>query len=59
MLMETTTLSHIMKLKKDLLNLIEVNNFNLLSPEVIELSRKIDNLMLPLFKCQLENNFPK
>ncbi len=57
-LMEPTTLTLIMSLKKDLINLIEANDFNLLSPEVIELSCKIDRLMLPLFKHQQKNNFP-
>ena len=56
--METTTLTLIMSLKKDLLNLLEANNFNLRSPEVLELSHKIDVLMLPLFKHQLQNHFP-
>lgn len=57
--METTTLTTIMSLKKELLSLIKANNYNLLSPEVIELSRELDRLMLPLFKRQLNPNFPK
>lgn len=56
--METSTLLLIISLKKDLLELIEANDFNLLSPEIIELSCKINRLMLPLFKNQLKNNFP-
>ena len=57
-LMEPTTLTLIMSLKKDLINLIEANDYNLLSPEVIELSCKIDRLMLPLFKHQQKKQFP-
>ena len=56
--METSTLLLIISLKKDLLELIEANDFNLLSPEIIELSCKINRLLLPLFKNQLKNNFP-
>ncbi|MBE6022040.1 MAG: aspartyl-phosphate phosphatase Spo0E family protein [Cellulosilyticum sp.] len=56
--METSTLTTIRTLKKDLLKVIEMNNYNLLSPEVIKLSNELDRLMLPLFKRQLDNNFP-
>lgn len=56
--MKTSTLTVIMSLKKDLLKAIEANNYNLLSPEVIKLSSELDRLMLPLFKRQLDNNFP-
>ena len=56
--MKTSTLTIIMSLKQDLLKVIEANNYNLLSPEVIELSSELDRLMLPLFKRQLDNNFP-
>lgn len=57
-LMETSTPTLIMKLKKDLLKAIEANNYNLLSPEVIDLSNELDRLMLPLFKRQIDDNFP-
>ena len=56
--MKTSTQPVIMSLKKDLLEAIEANNYNLLSPEIIELSSELDRLMLPLFKRQLDNNFP-
>ncbi|MBP3887846.1 MAG: Spo0E family sporulation regulatory protein-aspartic acid phosphatase [Cellulosilyticum sp.] len=56
--MKTSTLTIIMSLKQDLLKVIEANNYDLLSPEVIELSSELDRLMLPLFKRQLDNNFP-
>ena len=56
--METSTPTLIMKLKKDLLKVIEANNYNLLSPEVIELSSELDRLMLPLFKRQVDDNLP-
>lgn len=56
--MKTSTLTIIMSLKKDLLKAIEANDYNLLSPEVIQLSNELDRLMLPLFKRQLDNNFP-
>ncbi len=56
--MKTSTLTVIMSLKQDLIKTIEANNYNLLSPEVIELSSELDRLMLPLFKCQIDNNFP-
>lgn len=57
-LMETSTHTTIMTLKKDLLKVIESNNYNLLSPEVINLSNELDRLMLPLFERQLNHNFP-
>lgn len=56
--MEPSTLTTIIALKKDLIKTIEQNHYNLLSPEVIKLSIKIDRLMTPLFKQQLHNNFP-
>ena len=56
--METSTLTIIKSLKNDLLKAIEANNYNLLSPEVIQLSHELDRLMLPLFKRQLNKNFP-
>lgn len=56
--MEPSTLTTIIALKKDLIRAIKQNHYNLLSPEVIKLSIKIDCLMTPLFKQQLDNNFP-
>lgn len=56
--METSTLTTIMALKKDLLAVIKANNYNLLSPEVIKISSELDRLMLPLFKRQLDQNSP-
>lgn len=56
--MKTSTLTIIIALKKDLARAIEQNHYNLLSPEVINLSIKIDCLMTPLFKQQLDNNLP-
>ena len=53
--METSTPTLIKRLKKDLLKVIETNNYNLLSPEVIELSSELDRLMLPLFKRQIDD----
>ena len=52
--MEMTSLTTIISLKKDLNKAIEDNHFDLLSPEVISLSQKLDLLMTPLFKSQLE-----
>lgn len=56
--METSTLTTLMALKKDLVKIIEQNHYDLLSPEVITLSIQIDGLMTPLFKQQLDNHFP-
>ena len=56
--MEPSTLTTIIALKKDLVRAIEQNHYNLLSPEVIKLSIKIDCLMMPLFKQQLDDNSP-
>ncbi len=56
--MEQSTLTTIIALKKDLAKTIEQNHYDLLSPEVISLSIKIDCLMMPLFKQQLDHNFP-
>ena len=53
--METSTPTLIKSLKKDLVKVIETNNYNLLSPEVIELSSELDRLMLPLFKRQIDD----
>lgn len=56
--MQPSTLAIIIALKKDLARTIEQNHYDLLSPEVINLSIKIDCLMTPLFKQQLDNNYP-
>ena len=52
--MESSTLTTITAHKKNLIKLIEANNYNLLTPEVIQLSYELDCLMLPLFKRQLD-----
>jgi hypothetical protein len=41
-------------LKKELIIAIVRNNYNLLSPDIISLSKQLDDLMIPLFKSQLE-----
>ncbi len=47
--------SYIIKtLKKELSQAILRNNFDLSAPEVLQLSQKLDDLMNPLFKEQLE-----
>lgn len=56
--METTTLTSILSLKKDLNHAIEANHYNLLSPEVISLSQELDCLIMPLFKYQLDDINP-
>lgn len=56
--MEITNLATIISLKKELSIAIEKNHYNLLSPEVISLSQKLDLLMTPLFKYQLDETFP-
>lgn len=56
--MQPSTLAIIIALKKDLARTIEQNHYDLLSPEVINLSIQIDCLMTPLFKQQLDNNYP-
>ena len=56
--MEQSILTTIIALKKELAKTIEQNHYDLLSPEVINLSIKIDCLMMPLFKQQLNHNFP-
>lgn len=52
--METPNLAYIIKLKRKLSHIIIQNNYNLLSPEVIRLSKELDQLMLPLFIKQIE-----
>jgi len=50
-----TPISHALKaLKKELALAIIRNNYNLLAPEILSLSKQLDDLMTPLFKTQLE-----
>ena len=51
--METPDFVYILKLKRKLASAIIENNYNLLSPEIIRLSKELDELMLPLFMKQL------
>ncbi|MDF2614707.1 MAG: hypothetical protein K0S71_2493 [Clostridia bacterium] len=44
-------------LKKELILAIIQNDYNLLSPEILSLSKQLDELMVPLFKNQLKNSF--
>lgn len=44
-------------LKKELTLAIIRNNYNLLSPEILNLSKQLDDLMTPIFKTQLETAF--
>lgn len=41
-------------LKKELARAIVNANYNLLTPEILSLSKKLDDLMNPLFKKQLD-----
>lgn len=41
-------------LKKELGDLIIKNNYNLLAPEVLDLSIQLDQKLLPVFKKQLD-----
>ncbi|WP_070000791.1 aspartyl-phosphate phosphatase Spo0E family protein [Cellulosilyticum sp. I15G10I2] len=43
-------------LKKELTFSIVDANYNLLTPEILALSRQLDDLMNPLFKSQLESS---
>lgn len=52
--MESPNLTHIIKLKRKLAHIIIQNNYDLLAPEVIKLSKELDALMLPLFMKQIE-----
>ncbi len=45
------------KLKKELNVLVVQNNFNLLAPDILQLSKLLDELMLPLFEDQLDNSY--
>ena len=51
--METPDFAYILKIKRKLAYAIIENNYDLLAPEVIRLSRELDELMLPLFMKQL------
>lgn len=44
-------------LKKELVDMLQKNNYDFLSSEVLVLSRKIDMLIVPLFKEQLDHYF--
>ncbi len=44
----------ILNTKKQLAIAIEKHNYNLQAPEVLELSERLDKLMLPAFKSQLD-----
>lgn len=57
--MEISNPSIIIKLKKDLTYAIQKNNYNLLAPEVIRLSRALDQLMTPIFETQLNSYLPR
>ncbi|OOB79222.1 MAG: hypothetical protein ATN33_06255 [Epulopiscium sp. Nele67-Bin001] len=46
--------SSISKLKNDLSHSIITNNYDLLSPEVLQLSQELDTQMLPQFQQQLD-----
>lgn len=50
-------------LKKELCDLLIKNDYNLLAPEIIDLSMELDNKLLPIFKKQIDffnyfNNTP-
>ena len=50
-----TSPSHVIKtLKKELVLTIIRGNYDLLSPEILSLSKQLDDLMIPIFKNQLE-----
>lgn len=44
----------ILTTKKQLARAIEKNNYNLQAKEVLELSERLDKLMLPAFQTQLD-----
>lgn len=54
--MERNILTTIILLKKELAYAIERNHYDLLSPEVLRLSRELDCLMTPLFENQLAHD---
>lgn len=41
-------------LKKELCDLLIKNDYNLLAPEVLDLSMKLDTTLLPIFKKQFD-----
>lgn len=51
---ETPNSQTINSLKKELCELLIKNNYNLLAPEVLALSIKLDQKLLPIFKNQLD-----
>lgn len=51
---QTPDIFKINALKKELSSCIVAHNYNLLSPETLSLSHEIDELLLPIFKTQLE-----
>lgn len=53
--MDTSNFYIISNLKKELILAIIHNQFNLLSPEVLTISKQLDVFMNPLFKDQLIN----
>ena len=54
--MDTQNILLISQLKKELIRVIIKNNYNLLAPEVQHISIQLDQLMLPLFITQIQNN---
>lgn len=54
---ETPDIKTLNMLKKELVNVLQKNNYNLLSEEVLTLSMKIDTLVVPLFQEQLDHYF--
>lgn len=55
--MSIPTQNQIIHLKKTLNFTIQKNAYNLLSPEVLQLSMQLDLLLNPLFEKQLENTY--
>lgn len=51
---ETPNTQTINSLKKELCELLIKNDYNLLAPEVLALSIKLDQKLLPIFKTQLD-----
>ncbi len=51
---KTPQMIMINSLKKQLSTLIVKNNYNLLHPDILTLSHELDDLMLPLFREQLD-----
>lgn len=55
--MNIPTPNEIIHLKKTLSLTIQKNEYNLLSPEVLQLSTQLDLLLNPLFEEQLKNTY--